>query len=533
MAKKAKKHAEMPKTQAIKIDLTNLPHVTNEKFFPLYTNKSRYLVLWGGAGSGKSVFAAQKLVFRCLSENVNPGQPRHKFLVVRKVAKTLRHSAFAEIQNIVSQWNMDKLFTVKESDLEIRCLTGNSIIFAGLDDVEKLKSISGITGVWVEEASELTKEDFQQLDIRLRGTPVGYHQIILTFNPVSITHWLKSRFFGAGAGAGSDVDGRGECQDITVTTHHSTYKDNKFIDPEYARVLESMRDQDPYYYTVYALGQWGTTGKTVYNAEAVTARLMVLREQAAAGQIPLAVGTLVCEYDDAERIIDASIRFVPDPAGPLTIYELPQPGYPYVIGGDTAEGGHDYSVGQVRNNVTWNQAAVWRDRTDTDLYAKQMYCLGQFYNTALIGIETNFDLHPVKELERLQYPRQYVREQVDTFTGAVTKRYGFRTDKLTRPLIIGQHVALAREHIETFNDIVTLEEMLTFVRDETGKPAAQEGQHDDTILADAIAMEIRGQQSFAVQQQTEELEGDAKMIRDHIKSLIKQKKGSTKRRHII
>jgi hypothetical protein len=207
-------------------------------------------------------------------------------------------------------------------------------------------------------------------------------------------------------------------------------------------------------------------------------------------------GSLVYELDDRGMITRDSIKMEKDPHGMLLVYEMPQPGYPYVIGGDIAEGGHDMSVGQVRNNVTWNQAATWRGRTDTDLYAKQMYCLGILYNVALIGIETNFDTHPVKELDRLQYPRQYVREVPDTYTGQLQKRYGFHTSTTTRPPLISKHVGLARDHIVSFNDMMTLSEMLTFVRNKVGKPEALAGKHDDTILADAIALAIREQQDF-------------------------------------
>jgi hypothetical protein len=214
-------------------------------------------------------------------------------------------------------------------------------------------------------------------------------------------------------------------------------------------------------------------------------------------QKPLARGTFVYRYED-EKIIDNTIRFMPDDNGPLTIYEQPIQGYPYVIGGDIAEGGIDYSVGQVRNNITWNQAATWRGHTDTDLYAKQMYCLGRYYNDALIGIETNFDTHPIKELQRLGYVRQYVREYIDKISKKREEKFGFVTTKLSRPVIISKYVALSREHIDTWNNPDTLEEMLTFVRDEHGKPTAQEGKHDDCILADAIANEIRDQQTTKI-----------------------------------
>jgi len=228
----------------IKIDLTALPEITNDVYYPLYRDTSRYLVLYGGAGSGKSVFAAQKILVRILTE-----QP-HRFLVVRKVARTLRFSVFSLFQDIIAQWNLTPLFKVNKSDMTITCMNGNQILFAGLDDVEKLKSIANITGIWIEEASELEQKDFQQLDLRLRGPTKHYKQIILTFNPISALHWLKKVFF--------------DFKKDNATIVKSTYKDNKFIDPEYVKVLEDLKNQDETYYKIYALGEWGVLGNLVY-----------------------------------------------------------------------------------------------------------------------------------------------------------------------------------------------------------------------------------------------------------------------------
>jgi len=228
----------------IKIDLTALPELTNEVYYPLYKNKSRYLVLYGGAGSGKSVFAAQKILVRCLTEKP------HRFLVVRKVARTLRFSVFSLFQDMIAQWQLTPLFKINKSDMTITCVNGNQIIFAGLDDVEKLKSIAGITGIWIEEASELEQKDFQQLDLRLRGSTKHYKQIILSFNPISALHWLKKVFF--------------DFKKENATIVKSTYKDNKFIDPEYVKVLEDLKNQDATYYKIYALGEWGVLGNLVY-----------------------------------------------------------------------------------------------------------------------------------------------------------------------------------------------------------------------------------------------------------------------------
>lgn len=228
----------------IKIDLTALPELTNDIYYPLYKDQNRYLVLYGGAGSGKSVFAAQKILVRMLTETP------HRFLIARKVARTLRFSVFALFQDLISDWNLSPLFKKNKSDLTITCVNGNQIIFVGLDDVEKLKSIAGITGIWIEEASELDPKDFHQLDLRMRGPTKHYKQIILTFNPISALHWLKKVFF--------------DFKKDNATIVKSTYKDNKFIDPEYVKVLEDLKNQDETYYKIYALGEWGVLGNLVF-----------------------------------------------------------------------------------------------------------------------------------------------------------------------------------------------------------------------------------------------------------------------------
>ena len=219
--------------------------IFNKAFRPYLDNRSRYEIFYGGAGSGKSMFIAQRLVLRAMKEK------GHKTLVVRKVAKTNRHSTFALIMAILRSWKVLGLFKVNKSDMEIGCLNGNQIIFAGLDDVEKLKSIAGITDIWVEEASEITQEDFQQLDLRLRGKSPWAHQITLTFNPVSALSWLKPFFF--------------DTQRDNCVIHKSTYKDNRFLDDEYKKVIEDLKNQDHTYYQIYGLGEWGVLGNLVFH----------------------------------------------------------------------------------------------------------------------------------------------------------------------------------------------------------------------------------------------------------------------------
>ena len=443
-----------------------LRETTVPTFLPLFADTHRYLVLKGGGGSGKSIFAGRKVLERATSE------PGHRFLVVRKVARTLRESCFKQLSGQTKSYYPSSGYKINQSDMRITFENGSEILFAGLDDVEKLKSIYNIDGIWIEEASEILESDFNQLDIRMRGQSKYYKQIIVSFNPISMKHWLKKRFF--------------DRPDPRARTHESTYKDNPFLPEEDRRTLENFQFTDEYYYQVYCLGIWGVTGKTVFDGRAVTARLLENIRPEKTGYF---------EYDD-DGLRLTNIRFVEDKHGFVKIYKSPEAGVPYVIGGDTAGDGSDSFVGQVLDNRTGEQVCTLRHTFDEDLYAKQMYCLGMHYNTALIGIETNYSTYPVMELERLRYPKQYVRESLDDYTHKLKQSFGFQTNTKTRPVIIAQLIRAARDDIRLICDESTLEEMLTFVRGEDWKPQAEDGAHDDCIMALAIAHYIRPQQTY-------------------------------------
>ena len=475
-----------------------LKRSSNRAFLPLFFDEHRYLVLCGGGGSGKSIFAGRKVLERVTTE------PGHRWLVCRKVARTLRDSCFAQLRGQIADHYPTAGARFNLSDMRITFANGSEILFAGLDDVEKLKSIYDITGIWIEEASEITEEDFAQLDIRLRTVFPYYLQMILSFNPISITHWLKKRFF--------------DTPDERARTHRSTYLDNRFLTEEARRTLEAFKDTDEYYYTVYCLGEWGVTGKTVFDGKAVTARL---------ASVPTPVKRGFWEYgeelgvrsEELEVVVSLRDGFqIPLPSGgpftphsslnaphwteaangPVLIYREPEEGRPYVIGGDTSGEGSDWFVAQVLDNVTGEQVAVLRHQYDEDTFAKQVYCLGKYYNDALVGLEANFSTYPIKRLEMLGYRNQFVREAEDTFSGTIRQAFGVRTDARTRPVMIGQLVEAMRGGIRTVNDRTTLEEMLTFVRNEKLRPEAEEGAHDDCVMALAIAWYIRPQQRMTV-----------------------------------
>lgn len=210
------------------------------------------------------------------------------------------------------------------------------------------------------------------------------------------------------------------------------------------------------------------------------------------------------EIEDFEYEIK-NIKFIEDSGGYIKIYEEPVVKIkdevviakaPYVIGGDTAGLGDDFYTAKVKNNMTgFIAATLHKQRLDDDLYAEQLYCLGKYYHEALIGIETNYSRQPTRILEKYSYPSLYLRERIDSLTNKVTKILGFETTSKTKPVIISELIQMMRDNPECERDIETLKEMTVFVRKENGKTEAQDGYHDDLVMALAICNFISSNQT--------------------------------------
>lgn len=229
----------------------------NRNFKEFNECRKRYRLAKGSAGSGKSVNIAQDFIIKL-------GDIKYKganLLCVRKVDTTNKDSAYAELKSAIYKIHGDKAaqyWQIKSNPMEIISrVTGNKIIFRGMKDDgqrEKVKSITfdkgKLTWIWVEEATELFEADVDILDDRLRGdlsfNPFLYYQITFSFNPVSATHWLKSKYF--------------DVKSEDIYTHHSTYLQNRFIDDAYHRRMMMRKERDPDGYRVYGLGEWGETG---------------------------------------------------------------------------------------------------------------------------------------------------------------------------------------------------------------------------------------------------------------------------------
>jgi phage terminase large subunit len=234
-------------------------NISAEVFNPVYLREAlkeqaRVQIIFGGSSSGKSKFLAQRLIIDLMEGGRN-------YLVARKTSNSIRTSTFNEVKKIISDWSLGRLFNARESDMDIICRNGYMSMFKGLDDVEKLKSITPqkgvLTDIWVEEATESSEDDYKQLEKRLRGITEGKpKRLTLSFNPILRTHWIFKRFFDSWTQHTSirRTDG--------LMILKTTYRDNRFLAPDDILALE--RESDPYMRDVYVNGNWGVLGDVIF-----------------------------------------------------------------------------------------------------------------------------------------------------------------------------------------------------------------------------------------------------------------------------
>ena len=231
----------------------------------------RIILFYGGAGSGKSFFVAQRLVYKAL-------RSRRKILVLRKVNRTTKASTFQLLLDTLEQFGIKELCKINRTDFTIELPNGSSFLCMGLDDPEKIKSIAGLTDAWLEEATEFTLDDFSQVNLRVRDPKAEDQEIILSMNPVSKANWTYLQFF-------ADNDELTEFRK-TVKIVHTNYLDNPFLPQEYVQALLLMKATNEVYYKIYALGEFGSLDKLIYN----NWQIMDFDEK-------LIKGTLLCGLD--------------------------------------------------------------------------------------------------------------------------------------------------------------------------------------------------------------------------------------------
>lgn len=232
--------------------IISLQKVIGKGYADFWNTKKRYRVCKGSRGSKKSKTTALNMIERLYEF------PESNGLCVRRFSNTLRDSVFSDLKWAIHRLGLDSYFDCTVSPMQItRRLTGQKILFRGLDDGLKITSISVDKGylcfVWIEEAYEIFDEsDFNKLDMSIRGeVPEGYFkQITLTFNPWSATSWLKKRFF--------------DNPDDNTFVKTTTWQCNEWLDESDRKIFLDMKEKNPRRYRIEGNGDWGIAEGLIY-----------------------------------------------------------------------------------------------------------------------------------------------------------------------------------------------------------------------------------------------------------------------------
>lgn len=252
----------------------------NEHFMDYITDwsHSEYLLV-GAYGSSKSYETATKLILKLLEE-------KRKALVVRDTYEQIKDSCYDLIYEILdgmglvtedkSKGNKDTYVIASKSPLKFSFPNGSTIIFKGMDKPTKVKSINGVSIVWMEEASEVKYSAYKELKLRLRNPYLKIFYLITT-NPVDKQNWIYTHFFER-----KEQDGDGDEKIVTVQNeqqfydkriikdnpngvyyHHSVPEDNSFLTLDYIARLDELKNYDPDLYRVARKGRFGVNGRRV------------------------------------------------------------------------------------------------------------------------------------------------------------------------------------------------------------------------------------------------------------------------------
>ena len=249
--------------------------IPNETYQPLFENKKvRYFILMGGRANGRSYTASQYALLNTMASEYS------RVAIMRFVLGDIRNSIYQEIIDRIEENEIQDSFKLTTNPLGIE-YGANKILGIGFrksssDQKAKLKSLANFTKVIIEEADEVSEEDFMQLDDSLRTTKADI-QVVLLLNAPSKNHWIIKRWFNL---MPSEVDGyykpilKESATDACYI--HGTYLGNKENLAEktiinYEKYKETKPDH--YYNMIMGLVSEGSRGrifkkwKTISNAE--------------------------------------------------------------------------------------------------------------------------------------------------------------------------------------------------------------------------------------------------------------------------
>lgn len=220
-------------------------------------------LLVGGYGSSKSYHIGLKIILKCLQE-------KRKVLVIREVFDTIRDSCYDLLVEIIDDLGLENKIHATVSPMRIKFPNGSLIIFKGMDKPTKLKSINGVSIVWLEECSEIKYAGYKEMLGRLRHPTLSLH-FLLSTNPVGTENWVYTHFFKRIDEEGVEhvtLDDQILYKRKTIVKngvyyHHSVADDNLFLPKSYIETLDAMKEYDPDLYRVARLGQFGLNGRRV------------------------------------------------------------------------------------------------------------------------------------------------------------------------------------------------------------------------------------------------------------------------------
>lgn len=240
--------------------------ITNDTFIPLVKNKSKFLITYGGRGSGKSRFIALKIIYLLINSE------HCRVVLLRQTLSSVTESSFREICDLIVELNLSSMFTILKHNHQIHCVNGNWAICRGMSEIHRVKSLKDYTHAWFEEEVPNDFGAFQTVVTTLRTKKADYIQLMFSINPEVQgdykEHWFHQTFYTdipeLEHEAGHMYTGKVQIElekdkiiEEEFTVHWSDYTDNPHVPDNFKAQLVDYARTDPYRYLIWTLGKWG------------------------------------------------------------------------------------------------------------------------------------------------------------------------------------------------------------------------------------------------------------------------------------
>ena len=219
--------------------------VATDRQADILDDKTRFLLVTGSAGSGKTIVCCLKTILYAIEH------PKARVGVFRSTLPALRETAWLEIRELLLKFKID--FDENKSSGIITLSNKATISFTPLDDDKKLRSLN-LDYIFIEQCEETTEEIFDELVLRLRGevSLADYGQCLLIAQPGPKTHWIYKRFYQVKA------------NDPDYKVEHFSYLDNPYLKEDQRKYYDSLKETNYDRWRTHALGEWISSSKQIF-----------------------------------------------------------------------------------------------------------------------------------------------------------------------------------------------------------------------------------------------------------------------------